>query len=101
GLAGVEHPRPRDADADGCGWPTSVAVPTGGWASGFYLVALTDSGGDTGYAGFVVRGDGAPRALLVLATNTWNAYNTWGGRSLYTGATQVAFRRPWAPGTLV
>ena len=46
--------------------------------------------------------DGAagPRALLVLATNTWNAYNTWGGRSLYTGGTQVSFGRPFARGML-
>ena len=38
--------------------------------------------------------------LLVLATNTYNAYNTWGGRSLYGGtrghATRVSFNRPYA-----
>jgi hypothetical protein len=36
--------------------------------------------------------------LLVLATNTWNAYNDWGGPNLYTGETQVSFGRPWARG---
>ena len=40
------------------------------------------------------------RALLVLDTNTWNAYNTWGGKSLYTGGSQVSFDRPFARGML-
>jgi len=101
GVAGREQPLPHDADAHGCGWDVSVTVPTGGWASGFYLVTLTADNGEVGHAGFVVRGDAANPMLLVLATNTWNAYNVWGGCSLYTGGRQVAFRRPWAPGTLV
>ena len=55
-----------------------------------------------GYAGFVVRAGGQrARALLVLATNTYNAYNSWGGRSLYTGGTQVSFARPFGRGMLV
>ena len=37
----------------------------------------------------------------MLATNTWNAYNNWGGRSLYTGGKEVSFRRPWGRGMLV
>ena len=39
--------------------------------------------------------------LFVLATNTWNAYNDWGGRSLYTGGHQVSFQRPFGRGMLV
>ncbi len=38
---------------------------------------------------------------MVLATTTWNAYNDWGGPSLYTGGTRVSFERPLAPGFLV
>ena len=34
--------------------------------------------------------------LLVLTTNTWNAYNDFGGDNLYTGGTQVSFARPMA-----
>ncbi|MEO6571781.1 MAG: N,N-dimethylformamidase beta subunit family domain-containing protein, partial [Ilumatobacteraceae bacterium] len=71
----------------------------------FYLVTLTATGAaagrDTAYAGFVVRPSaptGAP--LLVLGTNTWNAYNNWGGCSLYTGGKQVSFHRPLARGLL-
>ncbi len=44
--------------------------------------------------------DRAP-ILLVLATSTWNAYNDWGGPSLYTGGTRVSFERPFAKGFLV
>ncbi|MBJ7470132.1 MAG: hypothetical protein JHD16_02480, partial [Solirubrobacteraceae bacterium] len=34
---------------------------------------------------FIVRDDDRPRdALVVLPTNTWQAYNYWGGRSTYT-----------------
>lgn len=107
GLPGVDQPTPPDADAAGCGWAAGVEVPIGNdWRSGFYLVTLHAHGAApdraTGYTGFVVRA-GADRrqALLVLATNTWNAYNDWGGKSLYTGGHEVSFQRPWGRGMLV
>ena len=106
-LAGIEHPTPADADSNGCGWPVAATVPIGDdWRSGFYLVTLTahDAPPDraVGYAGFVVRaGAQRRRALLVLATNTYNAYNSWGGRSLYTGGRQVSFARPFGRGMLM
>ena len=37
----------------------------------------------------------------MLATNTYNAYNNWGGRSLYTGGKEVSFGRPFGRGMLV
>ena len=46
------------------------------------------------------RAEPAP-ILMVLSTTTWNAYNDWGGPSLYTGGTRVSFERPIAPGFLV
>ncbi len=97
---------PADADAHGCRWPVSVEIPVGdGWRSGFHLVTLrahdAPTGRDVAHAGFVVRaGSRRERSLLVLDTNTWNAYNTWGGRSLYTGGSQVSFDRPFARGML-
>ncbi len=107
GLVGIEHPTPADADSNGCGWPVAVTVPIGDdWRSGFYLVTLTahDAPPDraVGYAAFVVRAGGRrARALLVLATNTYNAYNSWGGCSLYTGGRQVSFARPFGRGMLM
>ena len=108
GLPGVAHLTPPDADANGCGWPVAVSIPVGhDWPSGMYLVTLRahDAPADrsVGYAMFVVRAAATRRAgvLLVLATNTYNAYNTWGGCSLYTGGNRVSFDRPFGRGMLV
>src|SRR5690606_29881511 len=45
---------------------------------------------------------GSPTApvLLALSTNTWHAYNDFGGRNLYTGATAVSLQRPMSAGYL-
>ena len=105
-VPGTFHEPPADADANGCGWPTSIEIPIDeSWRSGFHLITLRAHDGPDGrrvaHTGFVVRaGAQRQRAVLVLATNTWNAYNTWGGKSLYTGGHQVSFRRPWARGML-
>lgn len=106
-LPGTSTPPPSDADAAGCRWPVSIEIPVDtDWRSGFHLVTLTavgaPAGRDVAHAGFVVRGaaDRRARALYVLDTNTWNAYNTWGGRSLYTGGSTVSFDRPFARGML-
>ncbi len=107
GLDGRFHEVPEDADSAGCGWPVAIKIQTAcDWRPGFYLVTLTAEGSDPdvaiAHAGFVLRGHPDDRApiLHILPTNTWNAYNTWGGRSLYTGGTQVAFSRPFARGML-
>jgi N,N-dimethylformamidase beta subunit-like, C-terminal len=90
--------------ADGCDWPECVSIPTGvDWPSGFYLVRLVRGGkAAPPTAWFVVRArePNASGCLLVLATNTWNAYNDTGGLNLYTGATAVSFERPLAIGML-
>ncbi len=100
---------PPDADSAGCRWPATIEIPLGDdWQPGFHLVTLTAQGApaahDIAHACFVVRrraGDPPQaRALLVLDTNTWHAYNTWGGRSLYTGATTVSHARPFGRGML-
>ena len=38
--------------------------------------------------------------MLVLGTNTWLAYNDFGGSNLYTGSTHVSWDRPMANGLL-
>ena len=60
------------------------------------LSPLADQvGGDDEAAEFRALG-----GVAVLATNTWNAYNQWGGRCLYSGATAVSFARPLERGYL-
>ncbi len=102
-----EYPTPSDASTNGCDWPTAIELevePT--WRSGYYEVVLTiDVGGQLrrDHAFFVVRPRAATptaRILLVLATNTWHAYNDFGGWNLYTGATTVSLERPMARGYL-
>jgi len=105
-LPGVDHPTPADADSNGCGWPVSVEIPVGAdWPSGAYLVTLVADGAPaeraTAHAFFAVRAARpTARILMVLATNTYNAYNAWGGRSLYTGGRRVSFDRPFIRGLL-
>src|SRR5438552_19054884 len=38
---------------------------------------------------------------MVLSTATYDAYNDWGGPSLYTGGARVSSERPLASGFLV
>ena len=111
GIEIGEHPYPDDAYAVGCGWPVAFTVGLdAAWSSGFYEVTL-HAGGESGetatsQAFFVVRPAPAPAlttsadAIVVLATNTYNAYNQWGGKCLYTDAVKVSFDRPLERGYL-
>src|SRR6185503_16548583 len=97
-IDGKEHPTPAECSSHGCGWPTSFRfkIPTD-WKSGYYNVALTaeDRGGEFVQRGrrtaaseafFVVRAaepGKSSKILIQLCTNTYNAYNNWGGHCLY------------------
>jgi hypothetical protein len=100
-VPGTEHPIPATASADGCRWPTTLRIPVGDdWRSGYYSLTLS-SGGERAKTFFVVRPRDDPSPiLLVLSTATYNAYNDWGGPSLYTGGIRVSFERPLARGFL-
>ena len=102
GVDAGDHPVPEDAYATGCDWPVALSVDVDpDWPSGFYEIALHAEGESgeaaTSEAFFVVRpasSAAAAPALLVLSTNTYNAYNQWGGACLYSGAVRVSFARP-------
>jgi hypothetical protein len=108
GVQADDHPTPEGASAAGCGWPAATTLtidPT--WRSGYYEVVLrvdVDGAVRTTHAFFVVRPTpGSPQQasiLLALSTNTWHAYNDFGGRNLYNGGTQVSLQRPMSPGYL-
>jgi len=98
---------PKGADSGGCGWPAARLLDVDqSWRSGYYEVVLeveVNGARRRGHAFFVVRPQpGAPTAsiLLALSTNTWHAYNDFGGRNLYTGGTAVSLQRPMSPGYL-
>ncbi|MBE9014660.1 DUF4082 domain-containing protein [Chroococcidiopsidales cyanobacterium LEGE 13417] len=87
-----------------CGnWAVSAswAVPTNA-VSGIYFAKLvrTDTGGAS-HIVFIVRDDaGTSDLLFQTADTTWQAYNNYGGNSLYTGspvgrAYKVSYNRPF------
>jgi hypothetical protein len=107
GVPAGDHPIPVGACRSGCDWPEAHTIDVGhDWRSGYYEVVLgidVDGRPRRDHAFFVVRPKaGAPtaRILLVLSTNTWHAYNDFGGANLYTGGTAVSLLRPMAPGSL-
>ena len=107
GLIGDEHPVPPDASARGCRWPAAfqLSIPSD-WPSGYYSVLLRAQDAEqraVGEIAFVVRSAHPGRdanILLQRTTNTDNAYNSWGGSTLYSGpdgpARRVSFDRPYA-----
>lgn len=60
----------------------SLVIPAG-WTTGVYLAKFTDANGWETYAPFDVRGNTHSTYVVVTADNTYQAYNTWGGYSLY------------------
>ena len=100
-LKGISQKLSRFMSQEGCAWESSYElVLNQNWRSGFYLVSFEDSNGDRSEAFFVVRPSGRHHGLVVLATSTWNAYNTWGGPSFYTGGHVASMKRPIQRGFL-
>lgn len=103
-VATDDHPVPPTAASAGCDWPAATTIEVEpAWRSGYYEVVLEIDVGDKvrrEHAFFVVRPAAGSSIVLALATNTWHAYNDFGGPNLYTGGTRVAMRRPMARGYL-
>ncbi|HEU4684555.1 MAG TPA: N,N-dimethylformamidase beta subunit family domain-containing protein [Nitrospira sp.] len=93
-----------------CRWdrPIELAIPGATeqdrWPSGYYLAKLTaEPTGEDSYILFIVREDERPSAYLVESSvTTFQAYNNWGGKSLYDynstagRAVAVSLNRPYA-----
>ena len=91
-----------------CGnWTTSASwtVPSTA-VSGLYVAKLTRSaagGGGSSHIAFIVRNDASTSQLLFKTSDaTWQAYNPYGGYSLYVGAgmpfnhgNKVSYNRPY------
>src|ERR1700722_16193951 len=88
-VAAGEPETPRDASSNGCGWPVALTLDVDpAWRSGYYEVVLEIDVGEKvrrDHAFFVVRPAAGTRIVLALSTNTWHAYNDFGGPNLYTG----------------
>ena len=86
------------------GWEESCALRIGrAWRSGVYVARVHAPGGDAPDIFFVVRRtrpDPTAQIVIQIPTTTINAYNNWGGSSLYeynsggSAARAVSFNRP-------
>ena len=88
---------------------TTMSIPSS-WVTGVYVAKLTSSTGNSSFIFFVVRDDGGHEMIdFQTSVTTYQAYNTWGGTSLYNNntnlsifkgphATKVSFDRPFNPG---
>ena len=93
-------------------WSPTYTIPASAFpSSGVYIAKLVASTGDETQIVFTVREDSrqpSAEVLYVLPTATYEAYNTFGGKSLYYGteggntvsgtsrAVKVSFQRPLA-----
>lgn len=85
-IAAFEQAVPDSSYHYGCGWkPTFRIVVTENFRSGMYSAFLRDANNTTSYITFIVKPSirGIEPLAVVASTNTWNAYNNWGGKSLY------------------
>ncbi|MFI7544406.1 N,N-dimethylformamidase beta subunit family domain-containing protein [Actinoplanes sp. NPDC049599] len=113
-LVTTVNPVGRQTQPDCLSSPTTGLVDCGNWAvsaswavpatavSGIYFARLVRTDGTSGasHVVFVVRDDGRRSDLLFQTSDTtWQAYNTYGGNSLYVGspagrAYKVSYNRP-------
>jgi predicted small lipoprotein YifL len=109
GVARVPVSGPCTAPAPGpveCAWPevASFRVPPDAFP-GVYAVRYQDRGGEGGVIPLVIRNRRPTPILVVLSFNTYQAYNGWGGSSLYdlgpvVQVPRVSFHRPYTDWTL-
>ncbi|MGW1008361.1 N,N-dimethylformamidase beta subunit family domain-containing protein [Streptomyces sp. NPDC002520] len=106
-IRGRVQPGPRflsDTRTVRAEWPRTTGFSTAGWPEGAYLLRLDAEDGHQRYIPLIVRStQGTGRTVLMHAPATWQAYNRWGGFSLYEGASgayaarslAVSFDRPY------
>ena len=106
----IPSPDPVTGMVAATGWTktTTLNIPSD-WVTGVYLAKLSASSGNKSFIFFNVRNDGGTEPILFqTSVSTYQAYNAWGGTSLYTNvgnkatysyaaATKVSFDRPFDP----
>lgn len=104
-IAGKFYPMPPMDTSTGLvdpQWPVTFRVQSDTtWTSGVYLIKLTTSTGKQSYIPFTVTSPRASDFVFVHSDIIAQAYNGWGGKSLYAfnssqqkRAYKVAFDRP-------
>ena len=109
GIKGHFYPMPSMDPQTGlvqANWPVAFTVKIApNWLTGMYLVKLTAANGKQSYVSFVVRSVQPTDFVFLHGDTTDQAYNSWGGKSLYDfnstqqkRAYKVSFDRPLLPG---
>jgi hypothetical protein len=83
-----------------CQWDPSLAVQvTADWPPGAYLLKLVGTGSQQQFVPLCVRDDASTSAVVIQhSITTWQAYNRWGGYSLYYGNLDGSLSFVHAPG---
>ena len=83
-------------------WRRDLTIDTTTWEPGFYVLTLRTPTGWEAQVPYVVTSPSASGTVaLVAPVTTWQAYNAWGGYSLYEGPSgdrnsyAVSFDRPY------
>jgi len=87
-AAGVVQPLPTISPTTNmveCHWRETLRFAVGDdWPPGYYLLKLIGSNGYNQWVPLLVRDDSSRASVLVQSSvTTWQAYNLWGGYSLY------------------
>ena len=100
---------PSDAYKNGCNWAKSfeIVIPND-WEPGVYKATFPVSGAQYENSGEIIFAVKTPNLgsfsniVVILTVNNWNAYNNFGGKSLYNynstnsqKADKVSFERPF------
>jgi hypothetical protein len=107
-IPGVEQPGPRidpETNMRDAPWEKSMTItPDADWVPGQYLLKLESTDGGQSQIPIVIRDDAyAAPVHIQQDVTTWQAYNLWGGASLYQGddggsggrSQKVSFDRPY------
>lgn len=79
----------------GLNWESTFSVDSKGWSSGYYLFRFENENEGKFDLIFLITPSLPKEISIVASTNTWQAYNSFGGRSNYTdmGFLTKHFRR--------
>lgn len=100
---GVQQPAPMllaPTNTIECRWSPSLRfVVDRSWPPGTYLLKLVGTTGEQQFVPFCVRDDSSRAAIVIQqSVTTWQAYNRWGGYSLYYGNAGGTLSFTHAPG---
>lgn len=89
----ASHATPENADQFGCDWPVALEFKIGqDWKTGYYDLCLIAGDGTSSHHFVCVRksrNEHKANAIIVLSTNTYVAYNYWGGANAYANVADL------------